>query len=65
MRTMCGCMASKCQDRFMEDRLSFDMFFYAPEYEHSVSMPVFVSSHSTQPYVRALRDLTKNDYPII
>jgi len=29
------------------------------------SNPVFGSSHSTRPYVRALRDLTKNDYPII
>jgi hypothetical protein len=65
MRAMCGRRASKCQDRFVEDRLSFDMFFYAPEYEHSVSMPVFGSSHSTRPYGRALRDLTKNDYPLI
>ena len=65
MMAMCGRKISKCQDRFVEDRLSFDMFFYTPEYEHSASIPVFGSSHSTRPYVRALQDLTKNDYSLI
>jgi len=62
LRDYCG--AKKSQDRFSEDRLSFDLFFYSPEYEHSVSMPVFGSSHSTRPYARVLRDLAKNNYPL-
>jgi hypothetical protein len=59
------CSAKRPRDRFSEDKLSFDLFLYSPEYEHSVSMPVFGSSDSTRPYARVLRDLTKNDYPII
>jgi len=57
LREYCG--ARKTQGSVSEDRLSFDLFFHAPEYEHSVSMPVFGSSHSTRPYARVLRDLTK------
>jgi len=63
LEDFCG---RKCsQDRFTVDNLSFDLFSYPPEYEHSCSMPAFGSSHSTRPYVRVIRDLTKNDYPII
>jgi len=65
LRDMCGRRATKSRERYIEDKLSFDLFLYPLEYEHSVSMPVFVSSHSTRPYVKVLRDLAKNDYPII
>jgi len=63
LRDYCGRTSYKY--RIVEDRLSFDLFFHAPEYEHSVSIPSLYGSHSTLPYVRVLRDLTKNDYPII
>ena len=59
------CGRKIAQGSAVVDKFSFDLFFHAPEYEHSVSMPVFGSSHSTRPYVRALRDLAKNDYPIL
>ena len=62
---LCGRRATKSREGYIEDKLSFDLFLYPPEYEHSVSMPVFGSPYSTQPYARALRDLSKNDYPII
>ena len=62
---LCGRRATKSRDLYIEDKLSFDLFLYPPEYEYSVSMPVFSSPYSTQPYDRALRDLSKNDYPII
>ena len=56
----------KCSEhRFALGKLSFDLFLYPPEYEYSVSMPVFSSSDSTRLYAKMLRDLTKNDYPII
>ena len=55
----CGHRATKSQEGCIEDKLSFDLFLYPPEYEKSVSMPVFGSPYSTQPYPRALRDLTK------
>lgn len=61
----CGRRMTKLRDGHIEDKLSFDLFLYSPEYEHSVSMPVFGSRYSTQPYARALRNLAKNDYPII
>jgi len=61
----CGRRVTKSCKGYIEDKLSFDLFLYPPEYEHSVSMPVFGSPYSTQPHARALRDLSKNDYPII
>jgi hypothetical protein len=62
---LCGRRLTKSREGYIEDKLSFDLFLYSPEYEHRVSMPVFGSSHSTRPYARVLRDLVKNDYPII
>ena len=62
---LCGRRATKSREGYIEDKLSFDLFLYTPEYEHSVCMPVFSSPYSTQPYARVLRDLTKNDYTII
>ena len=47
-----------------EANLSFDVFVYPPEYESSVSVPALVGPHSSRPWVKVLRSLSTQPYPV-
>ncbi len=48
-----------------KDPLSFDVFCYPPEYENSVSLPALAGPHSSRSWVKVLRNLTTQPYPLI
>jgi hypothetical protein len=62
LRNWCGRKPSKSDAS--EVNLSFDVFVYPPEYENSVSVPALVGPHSSRSWVKVLRSLSTQPYPV-